>query len=70
MHRASIRFSEYFHAMLADGHTGTSFQPMQWRPWSQQEMDASQASTSGRSDASPSSAVNPFTNFVTQTYAK
>ena len=56
--------------MLADGHTGTSFQPMQWRPWSQQEMDASQASTSGRSDASPSSAVNPFTNFVTQTYAK
>ncbi|KAL0049763.1 hypothetical protein WJX82_009526 [Trebouxia sp. C0006] len=55
---------------ITDGHTGTSFQPMQWRPWSQQEMDASQASTSGRSDASPSSAVNPFTNFVTQTYAK
>ncbi|DBA90092.1 TPA: hypothetical protein ACH3X1_003411 [Trebouxia sp. C0004] len=57
---------------ITDGlqQTGTPFQPMQWRQWSQQEMDASQASTSGRSDASPPAAVNPFTNFVTQTYAK
>ncbi|KAL0042778.1 hypothetical protein WJX79_010731 [Trebouxia sp. C0005] len=49
---------------------GTSFEPTQWRPWSQQEMDASQASISGRLDAHPSGAVNPFTSFVTQTYAK
>jgi hypothetical protein len=50
--------------------TATSFEPTQWRSWSQQEMKASQASTSGRSDANPSGAINPFTNFVTQTYAK
>jgi len=58
--------------MLAEGRqqTGTSFEPTQWRPWSQQETDASQVSTSGRFNANPSGAVNPFTNFVTQTYAK
>lgn len=55
---------------ITERQTGTSFQPMQWRPWSQQEMDASQASTSGQIDANPSGAVNPFTNLVTQTYAK
>ncbi|DBA78520.1 TPA: hypothetical protein ACH3X2_007842 [Trebouxia sp. C0005] len=66
----SLRFAESHIVTEERQQIGTSFEPTQWRPWSQQEMDASQASISGRLDAHPSGAVNPFTSFVTQTYAK
>ena len=58
--------------MLTDAQSkdAASGQPTDWRPWSQQEILAAQPSTSGRSSENPSGAVNPFTNFVTQTYAK
>lgn len=41
-----------------------------WRPYSAAEMEAAQASTSGRSSPLPSGLSNTFTNFVTQTYAR
>ena len=41
-----------------------------WRPYSVAEIEAAQASTSGRSSPLPSGLSNTFTNFVTQTYAR
>ena len=58
--------------MLTDAQhkDAASGKPTEWRPWSQEEILAAQPSTSGRCANTPSGAVNPFTNFVTQTYAK
>ena len=42
----------------------------QWEPYTPSDIEAAQASTSGRSSDSPSGLSNTFTNFVTQTYAR
>lgn len=42
----------------------------QWQPYSAADIEAAQASTSGRSNDAPSDLSNTFTNFVTQTYAR
>lgn len=41
-----------------------------WQPYSAAEIDAAQASASGRTSHLPSGLSNTFTNFVTQTYAR
>ena len=42
----------------------------QWQPYTPADIEAAQASTSGRSFNSSLGLSNTFTNFVTQTYAR
>ena len=43
---------------------------IQWQSYTSADIEAAQASTSGRSNMSTSDLSNIFTNFVTQTYAR